>query len=221
MSVCIEHHGLLILSRNPGRKLGIETHPVVELLEVDDGAVLALLERLVGARAVVVRHPPRAAPLLRVALLRAIPAACHANPRILVSHPTRPRRPPPRPGPAPRRGGGMEGGGRGPRGEYLRRRGAWARRRRRRTGRRGAACSCRRPDGSFSGGSNWVGREGFSFDSIRCGVSESACARIGWREREEPRRESRGAWPGIVARGSGWFGLVGDVKYGSTRASQK
>lgn len=56
-----------------------ETHPVVELLEVDDGAVLALLERLVGPRAVVVRHPPRAAPILRVPLLRAIPAACHSQ----------------------------------------------------------------------------------------------------------------------------------------------
>ena len=43
-------------------------YPVVELLEVDDGAVLALLKRLVRPRAVVVRHPPRAAPLLRVPL---------------------------------------------------------------------------------------------------------------------------------------------------------
>jgi len=111
MPVCIEHHGLLILSRNPGRKLGIETHPVVELLEVDDGAVLALLERLVGARAVVVRHPPRATPLLRVALLRAIPAACHANPRTLVSHPTRPDGGGPRPAP-PRTGAGRGGAGR-------------------------------------------------------------------------------------------------------------
>jgi hypothetical protein len=57
-----------------------KTHPVVELLEVDDGAVLPLLERLVGPRAVVVRHPPRAVPLVRVPLLRAIPA-CHPKPK--------------------------------------------------------------------------------------------------------------------------------------------
>ena len=149
----LAHVSMYRTSRAPhfiGRKHGIETHLVVELLEVDDGAVLALLERLVGARAVVVRHPLRAATLLRVALLRAIPAACHANPRTLVSHPTRPDGGGPRPAP-PRTGAGRggavgrrEGGGRGPRGEYLRRRGAWARRRRRRTGRRGGACSCRR-----------------------------------------------------------------------------
>jgi hypothetical protein len=59
----------------------IETHPVVELLEVDDGAVLAFLECLVGPRAVVVGHPPRAAPLFRVTLLRAIPSACHSSPK--------------------------------------------------------------------------------------------------------------------------------------------
>lgn len=62
-----------------------ETHPVIELLEVDNGAVLPLLERLVGPRAVVVRHPPRAVPLIRVPLLRAVPAACHASPQTLVS----------------------------------------------------------------------------------------------------------------------------------------
>lgn len=58
---------------------------------MDDGAVLAFLERLVGPRAVVVRHPPRAAPLLRVPLLPAIPAACHPKPQPLVSRPTGPR----------------------------------------------------------------------------------------------------------------------------------
>jgi hypothetical protein len=43
---------------------------------VDDGAVLPLLERLVRPRAVVVRHPPRAAPLLRVPMPPIPSAAC-------------------------------------------------------------------------------------------------------------------------------------------------
>ena len=53
-------------------------YPVVELLEVDDGAVLALLERLIRSGAVVVRHPPRAVPLLRVPLLSPVAAAAAA-----------------------------------------------------------------------------------------------------------------------------------------------
>ena len=205
MPVCIEHHGLLILSRNPGRKLGIETHPVVELLEVDDGAVLALLERLVGARAVVVRHPPRAATLLRVALRRAIPAACHANPRTLVSHPTRPDGGGPRPAPG-RRPGGAEGWREGD------------------EARAGSTCAVGALGRGGEGGGRVVagalvhaaaarrkllrrlelGRVGFGSDSIRCGVSESACARIGWRERERNRGgrvvgPGPELWPGGLA----------------------
>jgi hypothetical protein len=47
-------------------------YPVVEPFEVDDGAVLSLLERLVRPGAVVVRHSPL---LLRVRLLPTEPAA--------------------------------------------------------------------------------------------------------------------------------------------------
>jgi hypothetical protein len=53
-------------------------YPVVELFEVDDGAVLALLERLVRPGAVVVRHSLRALLLLRVRLLPTVPAAAAA-----------------------------------------------------------------------------------------------------------------------------------------------
>lgn len=45
---------------------------------MDDGAVLALLERLIRSGAVVVRHPPRAVPLLRVPLLSPVAAAAAA-----------------------------------------------------------------------------------------------------------------------------------------------
>jgi hypothetical protein len=50
-------------------------YPVVELLEMDDGAVLALLERLVRPGAVVVRDVHRLDLVLRVRLLAPIPAA--------------------------------------------------------------------------------------------------------------------------------------------------
>ena len=53
-------------------------YPVVELFEVDDGAVLSLLERLVRPGAVVVRHSHRVLLLLRVCLLPPIPAAAAA-----------------------------------------------------------------------------------------------------------------------------------------------
>jgi hypothetical protein len=70
---------------------------------VDDGAVLPLLERLVGPRAVVVRHSPRAVPLIGVALLRAVPA-CHPTEPI-VRHPLKLSRTA-SPGPRPGRGRG-------------------------------------------------------------------------------------------------------------------
>jgi hypothetical protein len=70
---------------------------------VDDGAVLPLLERLVGPRAVVVRHSPRAVPLIGVALLRAVPA-CHPTEPI-VRHPLKLSHTA-SPGPRPGRGRG-------------------------------------------------------------------------------------------------------------------
>jgi hypothetical protein len=52
-------------------------YPIVEPFEVDDGAVLALLERLVRPGAIVVRHSPL---LFRVRLLPTV-AAAYAEPK--------------------------------------------------------------------------------------------------------------------------------------------
>jgi hypothetical protein len=57
--------------------MGSRVYPIVEPFEVDDGAALALLERLVRPGAVVVRHSPL---LLRVGLLPTVPAA-YAEPK--------------------------------------------------------------------------------------------------------------------------------------------